>query len=182
MIIDEIKRIQAEADPVYCADDVEAAIEKLGQEITAQLADNNPVVLCLMLGGIVLTGKLLPLLRFPLEVNYVHASRYHGRIKAEKLQWIRRPDSSLKDRAVLILDDILDQGKTLETVIRSCKNNQAKSVHTAVLVDKQVSTPRVIKHADFTGLTVPDRYVFGYGMDYKGYLRNVAGIYAIKNS
>lgn len=179
--MDEIKRIQATADLIYSASDVETAIEKLGQEITAELSDNNPVVLCMMLGGIVITGKLLLLLTFPLEINYVHATRYHGSIKSEKLHWIKKPDMSLKDRHVLIVDDILDQGKTLAAVIRSCKNNRAKSVRTVVLADKQISTPRTIKHADFTGLTVPDHYVFGYGMDYKGYLRNVAGIYAIKN-
>ncbi|MCH8163104.1 MAG: hypoxanthine-guanine phosphoribosyltransferase [Proteobacteria bacterium] len=176
----EIIQVQAEADLIYSYEEVEAAIKKMSQEITAVLADKNPVILCLMIGGIIPTGKLLPLLNFPLQVEYVHVSRYRGRTRGGALHWIRKPTISLQDRHVLIVDDILDEGTTLMAIVEECKNNQAKTIHTAVLADKQLDKERKFKKADFTGVTVPDRYVFGYGMDYKEYLRNAPGIYAVK--
>ena len=176
----EIIQVQAEADLIYSYEEVEAAIKKMSREITAVLADKNPVILCLMIGGIIPTGKLLPSLNFPLQVEYVHVSRYRGRTRGGALHWIRKPTISLQDRHVLIVDDILDEGTTLMAIVEECKNNQAKTIHTAVLADKQLDKERKFKKADFTGVTVPDRYVFGYGMDYKEYLRNAPGIYAVK--
>jgi hypoxanthine phosphoribosyltransferase len=180
MNLAEITRIQAEADLIYSAAEVEAAIEKMSREITAVLEDKNPIVLCLMIGGVVPTGKLLPLLNFPLQVEYVHATRYQGETNGGKLHWIRKPSLSLQDRHVLIVDDILDEGNTLAAMVEECKSNQAKTIRTAVLADKQLDRERSFKQADFTGVTVPNRYVFGYGMDYKEYLRNAPGIYAVK--
>ena len=177
---EEIKRIQAEADLIHSPEAVEAAIEKMGREITAVLSDKNPVILCLMIGGIIPTGKLLPLLNFPLQVEYIHATRYRGKTRGGELYWIRKPTISLQDRHVLIVDDILDEGTTLMAMVKECKNNQAKTIRTAVLADKQLDKERNFKKADFTGVTVPDRYLFGYGMDYKEYLRNAPGIYAVK--
>ena len=180
MNLAEITRIQAEADLIYSAAEVEAAIEKMAKDITLALADKNPVILCLMIGGVVPTGKLLPLLNFPLQVEYVHATRYQGEINGGTLHWIRKPSLSLQDRHVLIVDDILDEGNTLAAMVEECKSNQAKTIQTAVLADKQLDRERSFKQADFTGVTVPNRYVFGYGMDYKEYLRNAPGIYAVK--
>ena len=181
MNLAEITRIQAEADLIFSSAEVEAAIVKMSQEITVVLEDKNPIVLCLMIGGIVPTGKLLPLLNFPLQMEYVHATRYQGETDGGTLHWIRKPTISLQDRHVLIIDDILDEGKTLMAIVEECKSNQAKTIQTAVLVDKQLNRERIFEKADFTGLTVPDSYVFGYGMDYKEYLRNAPGIFAVKS-
>ena len=179
MNLAEITRIQTEADLIYSSAEVEAAIEKMAEDITLVLAEKNPVVLCLMIGGVVLTGKLLPLLNFPLQVDYVHATRYQGETNGGTLHWIRKPSLSLQGRHVLIVDDILDEGNTLKAMVEECKNSQAKTIKTAVLADKQLHRERCFKQADFTGMTVPNRYVFGYGMDYKEYLRNAPGIYAV---
>ena len=176
----EITQVQAEADLIYTSEQVEAAIEKMSREITVVLEDKNPVILCLMIGGVIPTGKLLPLLDFPLQVEYVHATRYQGETNGGTLHWIRKPTLSLQDRHVLIVDDILDEGTTLMAMVEECKNNQAKTILTAVLADKQLDKERSFKKADFTGVMVPNRYLFGYGMDYKEYLRNAPGIYAVK--
>ncbi len=182
MELSEIIRTQAEADLVYSFEEIEAAIERMAKEITLQLHDKNPMVLCLMMGAVILTGKLLPLLNFPLQVEYVHATRYQGNTGGGELQWIRRPTLELQDRHILIIDDILDEGTTLKSIVGECEKRQAKTIQTAVLADKQLDKKRIFEQADFTGVSVPDRYVFGYGMDYKEYLRNAPGIYAVKNS
>ena len=85
------------------------------------------------------------------------------------------------DRTVLILDDILDEGVTMKSIVTECSKASARKIYTAVLLDKQLNKPKQFQQTDFTGLTVPDRYIFGFGMDYKEYLRNCAGIYAVKD-
>ena len=181
MELAEIIRIQAEADLIYSFEEIGAAIERMAEEITLELTDKNPIILCLMIGAVIPTGKLLPLLNFPLQTEYVHATRYQGETSGGELHWIRKPTIELQDRHVLIVDDILDEGTTLKVIVEECEKRQAKTIQTAVLADKQLNRKRTFKQADFTGVTVPNRYVFGYGMDYKEYLRNAPGIYAVKN-
>lgn len=177
--------LAAEAWAVYraaeCLHDeatVRAAIVRLAREVSATLAGRNPLLLCPMTGGVVLAGQLLPQLDFPLEFDYVHATRYAGALSGGELTWKVIPSASLAGRHVLIVDDILDRGLTLAALVAFCQAEHAASVHTLVLVDKQCRREATIE-ADFVGLTAPDRYLFGWGMDYKGYLRNVPGIYAV---
>lgn len=176
----EAQQVMEEAELLHSPDDVEKALNQMATKITTTLSDKNPLILCLMIGGIVPAGILIPKLDFPLEVDYIHATRYRGETSGSDIIWLRNPDISLRDRTVLLLDDILDEGITLAEIIEECKQRGTADIYTAVLVDKQLNRPRALEKADFTGLTVPDRYVFGYGMDYKGYLRNAPGIYAVK--
>ena len=109
----------------------------------------------------------------------MHATRYRGDVRGQELEWIARPRTPLEGRTVLVLDDILDEGVTLAAILEDCRAQGARAVHSAVLVDKRIGRPRTLERADFTGLSVPDRYVFGFGMDYRGYLRNLPAIYAV---
>ena len=179
-IIKEIETVQAEAELLYSASEVNAAIDRMAQDITARLSEKNPVVICLMVGAVIPVGLLMPRLNFPLQIDYVHATRYQGNTSGGEIAWVKSPEMNIKDRCVLIVDDILDEGITLASMIAECKNLNAAEIYTAVLVDKKIGKTRDFKKADFTGLTIPNRYVFGYGMDYKDYLRNAPGIYAVK--
>ncbi|HKK15238.1 MAG TPA: hypoxanthine-guanine phosphoribosyltransferase [Gammaproteobacteria bacterium] len=179
-VYQEAQQVLAEAELLYSATEVEKALERITADITSRLADKNPVCLCMMTGGIIPAGLLIPKLDFPLEVDYIHATRYRGETSGSDIQWIYKPETGLGNRTVLLIDDILDEGITLAAVISECKKQGAADIYTVVLVDKQLNRPRTLETADFTGLTVPDRYVFGFGMDYKGYLRNAPGIYAVK--
>lgn len=177
----EAELVLSEADLLYTGAEVDAAIEKMAVDISTVLCDKNPIVLCLMVGAVIPVGKLLPLLQFPLQLEYVHATRYRGDTSGGELHWIKKPGIDMNNRTVLIVDDILDEGITLTSTKQVCQSAGAGNIYTAVLVDKQIGKQRGLTSADFTGLTVPDRYVFGSGMDYKNYLRNCAGIYAVKN-
>lgn len=146
--------------------------------IRQQLAGTNPVLVCLMNGGVVPFGKLLTRLPFPLQVDYVHATRYGARIQGGDLEWIAGPFVPARDRTVLLVDDILDEGTTLAAIQARYQSDGAKQVFKAVLTRKDRPRKEAID-VDFVGLDIPDRYVFGYGMDYKGYLRNAPGIYAV---
>lgn len=176
--LQEIRATWAHADRIYSKQDVEAAYDRMAADITARLSNSNPLVLCVMVGGLIPAGQLLPRLEFPLQIDYLHATRYQGATQGGQLHWIVRPSYSLEGRVVLLIDDILDEGVTLAALCDACREAGASEVLTAVLLEKLHDRKNGLK-ATFTGLQVEDRYVFGCGMDYKGYLRNVPGIYAI---
>lgn len=177
----DIQRAFIEADLVYSQQEVELAIERLAREISTTLAERDPLVLCVMNGGLLFTGTLLKHLLFPLQLGYLHATRYRNTTSGHNLEWKAAPPMELQGRTLLILDDILDEGHTLQAICAECRARGAAELYTAVLIDKQHSRkahPGL--KADFTALSVEDRYVFGYGMDYKGYWRNAPGIYALR--
>ena len=171
-----------EADLLYTAEEVDTAFARLASEISEILSDTNPLILSVMIGGIVPTGILLPHLSFPLQLDYIHASRYHSGTSGGQLHWIKKPEKELKDRTILLIDDILDEGLTLSAIIDYCLQAGSKNIYTAILINKIIERKKYLPNADFTGLTVPDRYIFGYGMDYHEYHRNCAGIYALHES
>lgn len=179
MIINEIKQVEAMADCLHTESDVERAIDAMAKQMNSALQDKNPVILCVMNGGVVIAGKLLTRLTFPFTFDSINASRYLNKTVGNEIQWIQKPTTDLKGRAVLIIDDILDHGITLKAIIEYCQEQGAESIYSAVLVDKKLAIQKPVA-ADFVGLEVEDRYLFGYGMDYKGYLRNAAGIFACK--
>ncbi len=178
----QIQQVYDQAIQLYSTEEVDAALDKMAADIRNVLQDKNPVVLCVMVGGLVPLGNLLPRLDFPLEVDYLHATRYTGKLSGGRLTWKVKPTVSLANRTVLIVDDILDEGVTLAAIVDEIKEMGALDVKTAVLVDKaNRRAENGLKVADFTALQVENHYVFGYGMDYHEYLRNAPGIYMVKS-
>jgi len=179
--LEELNTIMAEADLLKSEQELEQAMDQLAADITERLQGSMPVVYSIMNGGLIFSGKLLPKMNFPLEVGYMHATRYRGDTSGSTdLQWQALPSVPMDGRTVLILDDIFDEGNTLAEVIEACKAQGAKEVLTAVLINKVHDRKNTDLKVDFCGLDVEDRYVFGMGMDYRGYWRNAPGIYAVK--
>lgn len=177
---DNIREVFAKAVCLYTREQVEAALDQMATEIDQVVAAEYPVFLCVVIGGMIPLSSLLLRLSFPLEVDYVHATRYRGETKGKDLHWRAEPNTNLQGRTIVIVDDILDSGLTLKAVVDYCQQKGAKQIYTAVLVDKPEARQKDgLQVADFTGLEVPDEYVFGYGLDYKEYLRNAPGIYAV---
>ncbi len=172
------QQILAQSQQLATAEEVEAALDRMAQDIRRDLALLNPLVLCIMTGAVVPAGLLLPRLDFPLQLDYLHATRYRGTTRGGTLRWEHRPTEAVRGRQVLLLDDILDEGITMWEAVEACRADGAAQVYSAVLVEKERERKAPIR-ADYVGLRVPDRYVFGYGLDYEGYFRNAAGIYAI---
>lgn len=177
---DEVRKIYHEADKLYSNQEVQSALDNMASDIERDFADKLPVVLPVMTGAVIVTGHLMTRLSFPLEINYIHATRYNDKTKGGDINWIAEPSVDLENRAVLIVDDILDEGITLAEIVEYCKKAGASEVASAVLIDKQHERKQDDFQADYVGLEIEDRYIFGYGMDYKGYLRNADGIYAVK--
>ncbi|TDR15589.1 hypoxanthine-guanine phosphoribosyltransferase [Marinomonas communis] len=177
--IDELNSIMNEADCLISEAELNDALDKMAKQITNDLADKLPLVICVMNGGLLPTGALMQRLQFPLELDYVHASRYGMETTGSTLNWTRYPQADFKGRDVLIVDDIFDQGHTLEAIIKWFEENGAQNVYSATVVNK-LHNRKVDMRPDYNGLDVEDRFLFGYGMDYQGYFRNLQGIYAVK--
>lgn len=173
--------VLASAECIYSLAEVEQALAGLVPQIERDFVDKNPLVLGVMNGSLPTLGFLLPRLSFLLEVDYVHATRYQGQKSGSELLWKRRPEVDLTGRHVLLVDDILDQGVTLKAIADFCIEQGALSVAIAALGVKHLPGYQAPISADYVALSIPDKFVFGYGMDYQNYWRNAPGIYALKS-
>lgn len=151
----------------------------MASKINMTLQDANPVVLVVMRGAIVFAGQLLPQLTVPLEVDSIDATRYGNATHGGEIIFRAMPVSNVAGRTVLLIDDILDEGITLHGIREKLLSMNAHKVVLAVLADKQTGKAKPLT-ADFVGVTLPNRYVFGFGMDIHGYWRNLPSIYAVK--
>lgn len=179
MAPDEARRLLAEADLIVGAEDIQQALDRMAAEITARLAESNPLALSVMTGAVFLAGQLLPRLAFPLECDYIHATRYRNTTQGHGIDWVIEPRTPVAGRTVLVLDDILDEGITLAAIKARLLEQGAKECLTAVLAVKDIGRPQPLA-ADFSGVRLPNRYVFGCGMDVKGAWRNLPAIHAVK--
>jgi hypoxanthine phosphoribosyltransferase len=169
------------SDPIASAQEVQAALERVAAQVEGRLSEAYPLVLAVMGGAVVFAGQILPRLRFPLDFDYIHASRYGDRTRGAQVEWRVTPPESVRGRTVLVLDDILDGGETMAAIRERMLALGATQFHCAVLVEKILDRKKPIK-PDFVGLSVADRFVFGYGMDAKGYWRNLPEIRAMKGA
>lgn len=168
------------AECIASAETIQAALDRLATDISLRLAGDCPLVLPVMGGAVVFAGQLLPRLAFPLEFDYLHVTRYRGETRGGAMEWRVLPGKRVAGRVVLVLDDILDEGETLAAIRDKLLDLGAAKVLAAVLTDKENGLVKPMR-ADFVGLTVPNRYVFGCGMDAYGYWRNLPAIYALKD-
>jgi hypoxanthine phosphoribosyltransferase len=177
--IDKAWAFLEDSDLVASAEEVQNAVERIASEIEKRLAKAYPLVLAVMGGAVVFAGQLLPRLRFPLDFDYIHASRYGAATRGAGVEWRVKPPEVVKGRTVLVLDDILDHGETMRAIRDGLLGLGADHFHSAVLVEKTLQKKKPIT-ADFVGLRIPDRFVFGCGMDAKGYWRNLPEIRAMR--
>src|SRR5206468_1613505 len=176
----EAQRLLDEADLLFAADEVDAAVARMAQQITAQLGEEFPVVLSVMGGAAVFTGRLLLLLAFPLEFGAIEVTRYNNDIQGRDIAWRLAPRDNVRGRTVLVVDDILDEGITLAAIRKKLTEMGAGKFYSAVFADKDIGREKPVR-ADFVGVTVPNRYVFGFGMDAYGLWRNLPAVYALKD-
>ena len=177
----EAQQLLDQAECIASEEAVQAVLDRLAGEIEQALGDEFPLVLPVMGGAVVFAGQLLPRLRFPMEFDYLHVTRYRGTTTGGEVEWRVLPGQKVSGRSVLVLDDILDEGETLAAVRDKLLSMGATRVWSAVLTDKDNGLDKPIQ-ADFVGLVVPNRYVFGCGMDVYGLWRNLPAIYALKEN
>lgn len=177
---EKVQSILDRAECLYSFTELNQALDRMALEITDKLKDSNPLILCVMTGALITVGHLATRLHFPLEIDYIHATRYRGEARGGDLHWLVEPRTKLEGRTVLVVDDIMDGGLTLAAILDYCQHQKAKAAYSCVMVSKnRQREPNVNFEPDFVGVTTEDKFLFGFGLDYKEYLRNVPGIYAV---
>ena len=159
---------------------IENALDSLSKKINRDYINLNPIFMVVMNGGLVFAGKLLPKLTFPVQVDYCHATRFRNETSGCSIEWKVKPQQNVCDRHIILVDDILDEGRTLQAIIDQCLTLRAASVKTAVMIEK-CHYRKALKgmKPDYCELQAPDEYLFGCGMDYKSYCRNTGSIYIL---
>lgn len=178
--VEEMQAVLAAADCIHDAAAVGAAYDHLAGKLQAHYADLNPLVLMVMTGGFVTAAEILKRVQFPFDLDYLHATRYRGDTHGGALHWKRRPETELGGRHVLVIDDILDEGHTLGAIRSALLARGPASLQMVVLAEKRHDRRAAGAYAEYVGLELPDRYVFGCGMDYQHYWRQLPAIYAVQ--
>ena len=178
-LLQEVIRIRDYADLIITENEVHCAIDQIGTNLNKVINETVPVFLCVMKGGLPFTSELMKRTQIPLELDYVHVDRYRDKTQGSSIHWHKEPSIDLTNRFVVLLDDIFDEGYTMQELIAYCIENGANKVMSAVLLKKILGNKCTDYEPDFVGLTIEDRYVFGWGMDYKGYWRNLTNVYAV---
>jgi hypoxanthine phosphoribosyltransferase len=180
-LLQEAERVRSEADCLHDERAVQAAYDRLAVEVERDYRGRNPLVLCVMIGGLAPTNEITRRLAFAFEIDYLHATRYRGATQGGGLQWKRQPDARrIEGREVLVVDDILDEGHTLVAIRQALLAFRPRSLRVAVLAEKRHDRRAPGATAEYIGVAVEDRYVFGCGMDYKEYWRQLPAIYAVR--
>ncbi len=167
------------SDLLFDTTKLDQALFQLSLKLNTLFLNKHVVVIGVMNGALVTLGNLLPKLNFSLNLDYIHATRYENQTVGSDITWLAYPQTPLKDCEVLLVDDIFDEGVTLKHIAEYCYQQGATGVTTAVLLNKEHDRKVEGFSIDYFALPIPDRYVFGYGLDYKGLYRNAPGIYAI---
>lgn len=179
----EAKEVFEKSKILYTERELSRAMDGLASDVTAKLKDKNPIFVSVLVGGMVTTTELLKRLNFPLEVTYIHATRYKGELVGSELHWVARPTIPLEGRVVVLVDDIFDKGVTMTELVKFVKQAKAKEVYTLAFVTRDSDEGLAegsIENVDFSALSLKnDLYIFGYGMDYKSYYRNIPTIRAV---
>jgi hypoxanthine phosphoribosyltransferase len=173
----------ARAEELVSADTVQAAVRNVAEVLNARFDKDEtgefPLVLGVMGGAVVFTGHLLPQLSFPLEFDYIHVTRYGDLDRGGEVVWKVIPRQNVAGRTIIVVDDILDEGETLAHVKQRLLDMGAAEVILAVFADKDLGRQKPVQ-ADIVGLTIPNKFVVGFGMDAHGYWRNLPGLWVIK--
>ncbi|MFZ3142970.1 hypoxanthine-guanine phosphoribosyltransferase [Psychrobacter glacincola] len=176
----EIEKTLRNSECLISSIEVAAAYERLAAQLNLHYAGLNPIVMVVMNGGLIPAGQLLTHLTFYHRMHYIHASRYRDNEGTNELDWKFKPDVSIAGEHVLLIDDIFDEGITLKTIVEELGKESPLSIESCVLLNKEHDRKVADFDVDFVGINVADRYVYGCGMDFHGYLRHLPGIYAIK--
>lgn len=179
---DHFAPAEAQAKVLLSPEQINAIVRRLALELERDYQDKHPVLLAVMSGALVFTGQLMTHLRIPLQLDYCHVTRYRGAVRADELQWLVSPRLALKDRHVLVLDDILDEGHTLLHIERFVQAQGARSCASVVFCDKRHERKaEKDMRAAYTGVDIPDQFVFGFGLDYLEYGRNCPALMIVES-
>ncbi len=160
------------------ASEIQRAIWRIADRINNDLRDKNPLMVCILNGSFMFSADLLKLIDFPCQISFVKFASYEGVSTTGSVKQLIGFNEDLKDRTVVILEDIVDTGITIENSVAQLQVLGAKEVIIATLLFKAEAYTKDIK-IDYIGLSIPNEFIVGYGLDYNGYGRNLPDIYKV---
>ncbi len=162
---------------LFSIEDINSRVEELGGLISKDYKNNNLVVVSLLRGSFIFTADLVRKMTIPVEIDFMTTSSYgHDEISTGNVNIIHDIRSDIKDKDVLIVDDIMDSGYTMNRVVEYLKSKKPNSIKICVMLDKP-SRRKVDLSPDYVGFTIPDVFIVGYGLNYGDYYRNVPHIF-----
>jgi hypoxanthine phosphoribosyltransferase len=176
--MDTIQALIRKSSVIYSEIEIKTVIKNIADQVNQTIKTDDLYVLCVMNGALIFAGQLLPRLEKNIQYSYIHATRYAASLTGGPIHWLVKPPIDIEGKTVLILDDILDEGITLREIATTCLAMKAKAIYTAVLFDKEITKEKSY-FPNFIGLKVPNRFVFGYGLDCKGLGRNLPHLYTL---
>jgi len=164
---------------LFTSDEIAATVKKLATEIRQDYRDKHPILIGVLKGSFIFMADLIRLLDFPLEVEFVRLSSYGGGKSPGKIKLVQDAQSNIKDRHVLVIEDIIDTGFTTAFVLEHLDKKKPASLKLCTLTDKP-SRRKVTVNIDYLGLTVPNKFIVGYGIDWNERFRYLPGIYTME--
>ncbi|WP_373841999.1 hypoxanthine phosphoribosyltransferase [Limosilactobacillus sp.] len=165
---------------LFTKEDIEKATDRLAKQLTADYRDKRPLVVSVLTGAVLFTVDMLEKMDIMAQLDFIDVSTYFGGTQSTgNLKLIHDLNSDVRGRDVLIMEDIVDSGHTLKFLIDLLKKRGAKSIKTASMMDKPEGRKYDVK-VDYYGVQVPNEFLVGYGLDYKGFYRNLPYIGILK--
>jgi|TARA_B110000908_G_scaffold51156_1_gene62419 hypoxanthine phosphoribosyltransferase len=176
----QLQQIRDDSDLVFSRAEITTAVGQMARAADQLLTGTDPIIMAVMNGGMILTAEISLALKTYSRIDYLQVARYQDKTVGGQLHWHKQPQYDLAGETVLLVDDIFDEGETLQELIAYCQAQGAKQIYTAVLLYKNKQQRKHDLIPDVIGLEVADRFVYGYGMDYQGYFRDLSDIYALR--
>ena len=166
---------------LYSFDELDGALDNIAESLNNRYLQQPVIVITVLQGGLITAGHLLTKLSFPLMLDSIYVTRYGDKTVGSELQWKQYPHHDLSGKTIILIDDIFDEGLTLSAVNDYCLAQGATDVVSVALLQKKHQRKMSTFLPDYIALSIPDVYVFGFGLDYQGYYRNAPGIYCLNN-
>ncbi|MFZ5940097.1 MAG: hypoxanthine phosphoribosyltransferase [Bacteroidota bacterium] len=163
------------------SDTIQKEIGRMAGEINRDLAAKDPVFLAILNGAFMFASDLFKKLEIPAQISFLKLASYSGTSSTGHVKQLIGLNQEIKDRVVVVLEDIVDTGVTLDTITRQLAGFQPKEILVATLLHKPEATQKPVK-LDYVGFRIPNEFIVGYGLDYDGYGRNLADIYTLVKS
>jgi len=173
-----IKLLDKEFGLSIPASELKKAIWQIAEKINRDLKDKNPLMVCILNGSFMFSADLMKLIEFPCQISFVKFASYEGMGSTGKVKQLIGFNEELKGRTIVLLEDIVDTGITIENSIQQLKDLGAKDVHVATLLFKPEAYKKDLQ-LDYIGLEIPNEFIVGYGLDYNGFGRNLPDIYSV---
>ena len=158
---------------------IEQGIKRVAEQMNSELAEKNPIFLAVLNGAFMFAGELMKEVSIASEITFVRLASYQGTATTNRVQEVLGLNESIKGRSVVIVEDIVDSGNTMVSLLKELEKHEPEEIKIATLLFKPAALKQKL-HLDYIALEIPNDFIVGYGLDYDGYGRNLKDIYKVK--